>query len=348
MTTPARAPKLPETAIQYLMLATNKERLKWGLRAVELGFPERRLNTDASFDALMPWRKIVAKEMRLEGLWAPAAVKVVPVPVEVTTLPVCPSTVRAVPNDILRSAIFAAIQGKDRRFLDMETIATVDGVTIKFTGKQLNQSDMDVWEQAIHLAKDHTIGNVCRFRANDFLKHIGRHNGKYEYEWLQESFERLIACFVKITTDTYIFCGNLISSCVKDVKTGDYKLTLNADTLSLYGINNWTGIEWEQRQALMRKPLAQWLHNYYASHAKPYPVKVETLRNLCGSEAKYLKHFREQLRVALDEVKACGAIVSWNIDPITDLVTVDRGASITDSQARHLLNKQKQPPKSNK
>ena len=29
--------------------------------------------------------------------------------------------------------------------------------------------------------------------------------------------------------------------------------------------------------------LAQWLHGFYASHAKPFPIKIETLHRLCGS-----------------------------------------------------------------
>jgi len=31
----------------------------------------------------------------------------------------------------------------------------------------------------------------------------------------------------------------------------------------------WTGIDWDQRQKLRGKPLALWLHGYYASHRVP-------------------------------------------------------------------------------
>jgi len=286
--------------------------------------------------------------MRLEGLWAPAAVKVVPVPVEVTTLPVCPSTVRAVPNDILRSALFAAIQGKTRRHLNNEVIASVDGVEIKFKGDQLDQADMDVWEHAIHLLRGVEVGSSVNFNANSFLKGIGRHTGAHDYEWLDKAITRLIACAVIIKNERRTFKGSFITCCIDDGITGEYQLTLNAATLALYGDTNWTGIEWGQRQKLMRKPLAQWLHSYYSSHAKPYPVKVETLRDLSGSAAKKLFHFREKLRIALDDLKDCGAIVSWSIDPKSDLITVDRGEAISASQARHLIKIQKQLPKSNK
>ena len=34
-----------------------------------------------------------------------------------------------------------------------ELIAAQDGITIRYTGEQLDQADLDVWEQALHLAR---------------------------------------------------------------------------------------------------------------------------------------------------------------------------------------------------
>jgi TrfA protein len=82
------------------------------------------------------------------------------------------------------------------------------------------------------------------------------------------------------------------------------------------------------------------LQGYYATHAKPLPVKVETLRNLSGSKTAALFKFRQQLRQALDELKAISAIAAWQIDD-ADLVTVDRGNAITASQRRHLTRRKR-------
>jgi hypothetical protein len=68
-------------------------------------------------------------------------------------LPLWPEPARGVPNDILRSALFAAIQGKGREYFKHKLLASYDGVQIRYTGEQLDQSDLDVWEQAIHLAR---------------------------------------------------------------------------------------------------------------------------------------------------------------------------------------------------
>jgi hypothetical protein len=57
-------------------------------------------------------------------------------PAKVIQFPLWPEPVRGMPNPVLRSALFSAVHGKDRRFLDNQLISAVDGVEIRFTGKQ--------------------------------------------------------------------------------------------------------------------------------------------------------------------------------------------------------------------
>ena len=105
---------------------------------------------------------------------------------------------------------------------------------------------------------------------------------------------------------------------------------------ALYGDMTHTLIDWDQRLALKGKDLARWLQLYIASHAKPYPVKVATLRDLSGSRAKALKNFRGKLRLALDDLVNNDDIERWEIQRPQDLLFVDRGATISASQRRHL------------
>ena len=56
-------------------------------------------------------------------------------PAKVIQLPLWPEATRGAPNAVLRSALFAAIQGKGRRWLmSEELLATQQGITIRFTG----------------------------------------------------------------------------------------------------------------------------------------------------------------------------------------------------------------------
>jgi hypothetical protein len=214
-------------------------------------------------------------------------------------------------------------------------INSVEGVTIKYTGEQLDQSDRDVWEQVLHLARQHPLGNECTFTGCSFLRSIERRTGKSDYEWLDSVFTRLKANALVFGTTRQDQIRGMIASVGIDKDTRVYKVTIDPVTAKLY-TTGWTGIDYAQRQLLRGKPLALWLHGYFASHAAPFPIKVETLQRLCGSRTKILYNFRQQLREALDELKRIGAIANWQIDPMADLVTVDRGAAITDSQRRHL------------
>ena len=252
----------------------------------------------------------------------------------VVQLPLWPEPTRGAPNSFLRSALFAAIQGKTRRYMKGELLAAQKGISVKFTGMQLDQSDLDVWQQAVDYAKGHPLGNVCHFKANGFLKEMGRSNGKANYIWLQDAIDRLIACAVEIRCEYKVFTGSLIHECVRDEVSGSYKLTLSPALIKLFGASDWSAIEREERDKLKGKPLALWLHGYYSSHAAPFPLKVETLQELSGSSNPAKSSFKRQLKAALADLEnATGRKFLME----GDLVTV--GNHPSKSQAKHLSKK---------
>jgi hypothetical protein len=69
--------------------------------------------------------------------------------------------------------------------------------------------------------------------------------------------------------------------------------------------------------------LAKWLHSYYVTHRNPYPIKVASIRELCGSSTKALYKFRQALGQALNELKKVQFLKEWKIDK-KDLVHVKR------------------------
>ncbi len=112
-------------------------------------------------------------------------------------------------------------------------------------------------------------------------------------------------------------------------------MRLNPTILNLYKAG-WTGIDWDVRQKLRRKPLALWIHGYLSSDAENYPTKVETLHHLSGSKTKEIWKFKQNLKAALADVEKAtdgrmggtcvGGLVEWKREP-------------TASQARHLAKK---------
>ena len=158
---------------------------------------------------------------------APAAQQKAQAAAKVIQLPLWPETKRGAINAVLRSALFAAVQGKGRVALDRELVAAQQGIEIRFTGWQLSQSDLDVWEQVLHLARTQALGTRCYFTAHGFLKALGRSTGKRDHEWLKSVFSRLSATDVQIRHKGRTYFGSLIDGGVRDEDTGRYVVEIN-------------------------------------------------------------------------------------------------------------------------
>ena len=232
-------------------------------------------------------------------------------PAKVIQLPLWPEAKRGAPNAVLRGALFAAVH-KDRRYMDRELLAAQRGITIRFTGKQLDQADLDVWEQALHLVRRQALGTRCRFTEKGFLKALGRQSGKSGRDWLRSAFARLAGAVVELTQDGRTYGGTLLEF-YRDEDTGRTVLEINPKLAPFFGPTRWTQIDWEQRQRLRAKPLALWLHGFYASHAEPHALTVEYLHNLSGSQTKQLWKFKQNLAQALRDLEAAGAIRGFTI-----------------------------------
>jgi len=258
---------------------------------------------------------------------------------KIIQFPLFPETSRPVSNDMARSALFSCIQGKDRRFIKDILLATVEGLEIRFTGEQLNQDDHDLLMQLVFMAQYKPLGAWVMAPAYGILTALGRQIGGKQYRELRIDIARLTASMVIIRntkTMREVFGHHLIAKAEQDEKSRHWIYRLDPDLRALYGEISHTLIDWEQRLALKGKDLARWLQLYLASHAKPFPVKVATLRDLSGSRTKALKNFRGKLRLALDDLTNNGDIEKWEIQMPQDLLFVDRGRAVSESQRRHL------------
>ena len=244
---------------------------------------------------------------------------------QVIQLPLWPEPKRGTPNSFIRSALFAAIQSKDRVFLKEATLASQKGITVKFTGEQLNQEDLSVWETFAHLARQHPLGHLSEFTAHGLLKSLGMHTGLSQHKQLHSTIIRLTACAVEITHEGKTYFGPLVKSGLKDELTSHYRIELNRELIRLFGENQWTALDWQQRQGLRGKHLAQALHAFYSSHRQPFPIKLDTLRSYVGSKNFQKAGFKVKLRAALDELVKIGFLNDYAIDG--DIVSVDRSAT---------------------
>jgi hypothetical protein len=251
-----------------------------------------------------------------------------------------PDTHMGVPNELARSALFAAIKPPKkgtRKLLEQALIATQGEFSITYTGQQLDQEHIDIFEGIMHFARRVQEGKLVRITRYALLKLLGKGDSKPEYDALLLHFEHLTATSVAITQkDKRVFWGSLLPRGAMDTETGEIVVEVSRDLAKLFG-RGMSRVEWAERREIGRHPLAKWLHLYYAGHARPHPVSVAWLREHSGSDTTELFKFRQSLRKALQKLQVVDAIEAWEIDPKTDLVHVQR--TPTPSQTKDLANK---------
>lgn len=264
-----------------------------------------------------------------------------PLPKHVGQLPFWPEPIRAVPNGFLRSALFGVIKKGRRRYLEGEQITAIDGVTIRYTGERLDQGDLDVWESALHIARIQGLGSECRFTGYAMMKLLGKSDAGTNRATLHNRLMRLKANAIEVQQGRYSYAGSLIDDVYRDSKTREYVLILNPKLLPLFAENHLTHVQWAIRQELDGKPMAQWLHGFYATHAKPLDYKWQTLLNLSGSENEHARSGKQKVLKALDAVTKASAkhheVFAHKM--IGDLVHVEKNGS--KSQQRHLAKREK-------
>jgi hypothetical protein len=143
-----------------------------------------------------------------------------------------------------------------------------------------------------------------------------------------------MGCGVELTNqqERKTYGGSLLEF-MRDDDSGRYVVIFNPKILTFYE-GGWTAIDWQDRQLLRGKPLALWLHGYLATHAKPYPIKIETIRSFSGSSNKEIRFFKRKLIAALNELKKIEFIMGFDFEG--DHVIINKPP--TPSQQRYLIS----------
>ncbi|XXG31297.1 MAG: plasmid replication initiator TrfA [Ferrovum myxofaciens] len=232
-------------------------------------------------------------------------------------LPLWGDEIRCMPNEILRSALFnARNRNQPRRYFKNEAIAIIDqSARISFTGEELRQNDESVWLQLIHLAKEVPIGHPVEFTAYSMVQAL-RLTKSYpsanHIDQLCSSLQRMQATSLSIHSPR-LGKGVSLSMIPKfewlDEVTGVrlhiWRVFVAPEMVELFGNVHFTHLEWGQRLALPTG-LATWLHGYYASHSRPFAIRLSTLQNASGCTAIDAKKIveSEQARRLTDTQKA--------------------------------------------
>lgn len=216
-------------------------------------------------------------------------------------LPFWPNHVRGLPWPAIRSALFAPVRPGARPALESMPITTVAGIDIVYTGIRLDQADLDVYEQVLHLAREQKLGEVIEFTQRGFLRSIGRNCGKSDRVWLRKSLRRLSATNLAIEFQGETYNGSLIDNFRESETNARYCIRLDRGLSRLFD-GGWSANNPEIGRALGRNQLAKWLWRFASGLNKPLTFHLETIADLCGAQYGRPRDFRSRLQDAAETV----------------------------------------------
>lgn len=209
---------------------------------------------------------------------------------------------RAIPNCFLRGALFGMVRKGKRKLVGELPIFTMSQYEVSFSGYELDQNDLELWDTLMYLARERKVDNELRITLYDLCQQMKLSYNQERSRKLIERAKRLQFGQVVIKANTKLFAGSLINNVYIDTD-GDGKLIVeyNKKLIPLF-TEDYTFINADIRHLLGDNQLARWLYNFYESHEKAIPYSLGFLQKLCRSETES-KDFKRKLKISLEEVK---------------------------------------------
>ena len=243
-------------------------------------------------------------------------------------LPGMDEFMRAMPNHIARSSLFAPVARGRRKLHDGTILQSRGDAEIRFSGKQLDEAQADVWMQAMKEAQRQPLGTPVVINRTEFLREIGRTKGGENYKWLHRTmqdlaFAMLVIEVTKADGKPKLSIGrtralHLIAGFDYDEDSEEYTLTIDPRWHAMYGNREFALIDWEKRREFGRnQDMAKTLQRLVATSSNP--VQRYALDWLKGKMeySSPMRKFRDALGVACAELERLEIITAHKIEDST-------------------------------
>ena len=243
-------------------------------------------------------------------------------------LPGMDEFMRAMPNHIARSSLFAPVARGRRKLHDGTLLQSRGDAEIRFSGKQLDEAQADVWMQAMKEAQRQPLGTPVVINRTDFLRAIGRTKGGENYKWLHRTMQDLALAMlvIEVTKDDgkpKLSIGktralHLIAGFDYDEESEEYTLTIDPRWHAMYGNREFALIDWEKRLEFGRnQDMAKTLQRLLATSADPVQRYALDWLKAKMEYASPMRKFREALASACAELKRLEIITAHKIEDST-------------------------------
>ena len=213
------------------------------------------------------------------------------------------------PRIFFVSSLFSVRSTKEARKLHIEMKLPVpDGAdAIQYVGPELRQNDALVFLTLLHMLRDFQTGISVNFQPEAVCRSLfGRYDGNARRQ-LREHIQRLQQGLLIFRTYSVQLCQTF-----EYPKTGAWSVALDRHIVEIFSLSKHVWFPLHERMSLP-EGLTSWLYTFISSQTKLIPMKLATLRSLCGSQATD-KAFSNRTRDALKLLARLGTIdPGWSL-----------------------------------
>jgi hypothetical protein len=230
---------------------------------------------------------------------------------------------RAMPNHIARSSLFAPVAPGRKKLHDGTILVSRGDAVIQFKGRQLDETQADVWLQAMHEAIKQPLGELVIIKRAAFLKAMGRAASGQNYSWLHQAMQDLAFAMLVIEVSKdgkpKMAIGqtralHMIEGFDYDDVAETYTLRMDPRWCGMYGNREFALIDWGKRMQFgLHQNMAKTLQRLVATTSdvqQYYPL--EWLKPKLAYSGR-LRDFTDALEKAMRELERLEIVVSWKI-----------------------------------
>lgn len=240
-------------------------------------------------------------------------------------LPSMEEFMRAMPNQVARSSLFAPIARGRRKFHNETPLVTRTDVVMSYTGEQLDEADADLSLQLIYEARPFPLGQPITLNRAALLRAMGRSTGKHDYDWLHRRMKALTVATLFIEAkksdgSTKYRIGHteafhIVQSFRYNDELETYTFTLDPRWAVLFRNFEFALIDWKKRLQIGRgQDMAKALQRLVAASSDPVQRYALDWLKEKMQYASPLRKFKEALRTALEELERLEIVATWKLE----------------------------------
>lgn len=246
---------------------------------------------------------------------------------------------RGIPNELVRCAVFAAKNRKERRSIyraiEPLIVPVIGGGEVIYTGEELRQDDETVWMQLVHMSKEARSPQVF-FSPHAFIQAIKWPNNGASYTRLLTTLRRLKTASLEVYSSRFdrgVSTGLIVDFTYSKKTDGapwSVRVFSPENELLFLFDKLYSRVDWETRLALP-EGVSTWLHGFFSSHREPFDHKIETLAKGAGlsievpeddqldeaartaKQKERLREAKKTIKRALEALQSAGFLESFDI-----------------------------------